>query len=166
MEAISYDNNSIPNKMKNLLTYEAFLLENQLNEIGDASLPSYDWKTIDKTSHMEVSKFDVDGVDYTVWMGSFKNGVNLTFDANGDDKITTNMNKQYRIMSTVIEIMKDYLERNLTVTKISFVPNEDFKDDNRRLNLYMAYLVKHLDVIDTKIENLQNNKVIELTIKR
>ena len=152
--------------MKNLLTYEDFLTESLLNEIGDASAKVYKWTLDNSLPSLEQAHFDVDGMKYTVWLGHFRSGVNVTFDANGDDKVTTNQGKQYRIMSTVIEIIKDYIERNPSVFKISFVPNEDFGNDERRLKLYMAYIEKQFDVIDTKIEQLQNNKVIEITLNR
>jgi hypothetical protein len=152
--------------MKHVLTFEDFLLEYQLNEIGDSNLPPYKWEKTKVDGSIETFEFLADKFLYQVDLSPFKNGINVTFSANGSDKITTNQGNQYRIMSTVIDIVKEKIKTKPEINKISFVPNEDFKNDNRRLKLYIAYIEKQFSVIDTKIDQFQSNKVIEITIKR
>jgi hypothetical protein len=152
--------------MKNLITYKDFLFESQLNEIGDSSLPPYEWQLTTTEDNTESFEFQVEDFRYDVTLSPFKNGVNVSFSANGNDKITTNQGKQYRIMSTVIDIVKDHLKRFPNIYRISFIPNEDFINDERRLKLYIAYIKKQFAVDNVEIEQLQNNKVIEVTLKR
>lgn len=66
--------------------------------------------------------------------------------SSGSHYIVTNANQQFKIMATVVKVIKDYLKKYPKITKLTFWPVKDTsrQNDNRRANLYMAYLKKQI----------------------
>jgi hypothetical protein len=63
---------------------------------------------------------------------------------NGEYEDVTQENDSYRIMATVIQIVKDYLKETPDVDIIEFSPAKSKDNDSRRENMYKAYISKQL----------------------
>jgi len=78
------------------------------------------------------------------WMGHY----NVEFVTGGDeytegDSIVVNKGRFYKVMSTVISIIKDFVkEKDPKVLK--FNPVSNYKKDKRRKNIYIRYIEKML----------------------
>ena len=62
----------------------------------------------------------------------------------GNYEDLTNKGEQFRIMATVVDAIKKYLVKAPKVSDISFTPAKEAGNDNRRANLYKAYITKQL----------------------
>jgi hypothetical protein len=71
--------------------------------------------------------------------------VDVEFYANSDRDSVTNEGNPLTVMSTVIDIVKDYLQNNPEVGSFSFVPSKAEYDDTRRLKLYLRYIKGHMN---------------------
>lgn len=145
--------------------------ESTVNEIGDRSVPAGDWiqskyekdhkgytfmtrdeeryyayfekkpkKWLDNQGMMKVLKGDE-----KVWETSFGHVVGHVHGYGGtvDFKTATNKGSHFEILSTVAEIMEDFLKNNKGKADIIIAkPEKGSEGDSRRLRLYQAFLQK------------------------
>lgn len=118
-------------------------LMKQLDEIGDSSVPPYKWhKTPQSVGSMEWFAFDADGMEYKVLIHTKSDEIGIDYFADDDTEVVTNQGNQYKIMSTVMDIVRDKLDRDPNIKVISFVPSQNFDNDKRREKFYTAYIKK------------------------
>ena len=55
----------------------------------------------------------------------------------------TNKGDQYKIMATVINILKDYVEKHPEIAKITYEPAKSYDSDDQREKLYKVYFDKN-----------------------
>jgi hypothetical protein len=60
------------------------------------------------------------------------------------DKEVVNKGRIFKVMSTVIAIIKDFLDSSNMVDGLNINPVENYKGDDRRRNLYISYINKML----------------------
>ena len=80
--------------------------------------------------------------------------MSIDFSCNGNRDDITNSGHPFIIMSTIIGILKDYLANNPEVKTFSFVPSIAYDGDERRLNLYKAYIKKNFPGARITTDNL------------
>ena len=133
-------------------------LSNILNEIGDASLKPYEW-TVKKSSSpswdlgMEKPfieaeyKFTTDkGVKYKAGFSEEEEHGFFHFafyPEGGGIKDIVNKGEVFRVMSTIVDIFKDFIEKE-EWSEIYYSSVRQNYGDKRREKLYMAYLKKNL----------------------
>ena len=108
-------------------------------------------------------------------MVAFGVGRSIVKKAFGDKKPfaqMTNKGEVFRVMATVIDIVKDGIERmtkdGYEVKTIIFKPEREketkkgYKETDQRAKLYMAYIKQNMDMV---YSIKQNRGVIEVTLK-
>jgi hypothetical protein len=141
-----------------------------MSEAFDANVSSYEW-TKDYENNDYYYEFITDDNDkYYVdiendtyegaesWVISFTVGGYKYED-------TVNKGKIFRVMATIINIIKDFIN-NVDPEIITIIPSKKNPEDNRRLNMYMGYIKKHLPSnYDVKIDYDLSNPEIVLSKK-
>jgi len=125
-----------------------------LVEYGEASLPPYPF-TFDNISYNEVNyNFDTEDGDEYVVMFNLADRVKRIWElqfgiAGGAPNDVVNRGRRDKVMSTMVKIVNDFIER-LKPNYIKFEPskNEEYEEtrgklDNRRFDMYMAYIKKN-----------------------
>lgn len=150
---------------RKVLTYDQFLRDSQLGEsldlswgskifeIGDPrhAITPIDWELVDQRGRETEYMFSLNpSTDYLVKLTRTSDtypakNVNVEFYANGDRDSVTNDGNPLTVMSTVIDIIKDYLNNNPDIGSFSFTPAKADYDDDRRLKLYLRYIRGHFD---------------------
>ena len=59
-------------------------------------------------------------------------------------KVETNKGEVFRVMATIVDITKKILKERKNIKTLTFTGSKESDDDNRRNNLYMAYIRKHI----------------------
>ena len=62
----------------------------------------------------------------------------------GGDKEVVNKGRIFKVMSTVITIIKDFINSSNIIDGLNINPVENYKGDERRKNLYLSYINKIL----------------------
>lgn len=150
---------------RKVLTYDQFLRGSQLGEsldpswgskifeIGDPrhAITPIDWELIGEKDRETDYKFSLNpSTEYLVKMIRTSEtypakNVNIEFYANGDRDSVTNDGNPLTVMSTVIDIIKHYLNNNPDIGSFSFTPSKADYDDERRLKLYLRYIRGYFD---------------------
>lgn len=131
-------------------------IRNTLNEIGEGVKP-YSWR-IDYKSDDEVRYgFETDNnVDYQVSFESFGEGEtwDVSFAAREigtsdrfSTSVITNRGEMYRVMSTVFDIVKDFINDYPDTFQLTFDPSQtgdDASTKDKRAKLYLAYFKKQM----------------------
>jgi len=118
-----------------------------ISEVGEGTT-AYPFQ-FDNMSDNEVHYyFSTEGFDYDVILNGDQRSGNwdMQFGAiGGTPSDVTNEGKPLKIMSTLVQITYDFIER-YKPNVIRFRPekDEEYDDDKRRYNLYMAYIKKNL----------------------
>jgi hypothetical protein len=73
-------------------------------------------------------------------------------------KVETNKGEVFRVMATIVDITKSILKERKNIKQLTFSGSKKDEDDNRRNNLYMAYIKKH-------VPNIKNVEVDGSEIK-
>lgn len=148
--------------LRKYLTENKLTSNSKLDEIGDASSEAYKWEALPKSEagegHSYSYKFTTDnGIEYEAefWYSPLdgKKGKLLylfefapsdAFDG-GDDgnPLVTNEGTPLRVMSTIVQILKDFIDKNPTAA-VQYSAGKNFSGDARRAKLYMAYVKKLL----------------------
>ena len=146
--------------LRKYLTENKLTSNSKLDEIGDASAEPYKWKAHPKSklfkSHQYIYTFTTEkGTKYeaeftysapeaekgnTVY--GFDFFTNVESEEYGSSEVT-NEGVPLRVMSTIVQIIKDFITKNPTAS-IKYSADENFKGDARRAKLYMAYVKKLL----------------------
>lgn len=116
-----------------------------LREIGEASSTPYEYK-YDRT--LKAAYFTTeDGTLYKVTFGGLSsNDMEIRFGVtdgsdNMDYEIDTNKGNLYRVMSTVIKIVRQAVSE----FKPSYISFASAKSDPRRMNMYKKYITNNLN---------------------
>jgi hypothetical protein len=135
---------------KNVDVYE---LGNQLNEIGEGT-KTYAWRFDDEDADGNYFySFDTENSTYSVGVANLEDGMyDLSFNTTSkegdpDTSLDTNEGVPLRILSTVVEIAKDFLSRvdpKIVIFRPIKTKEANKGGDQRRFNLYGAYLRKNL----------------------
>ena len=138
-----------------------------LKEIGEGTAKPYDYKLVADVSNDAIYyTFTTDpnpektflgspapGTDYEVQLRFWdleKNkrsstNLDVAFSTHGGEyEEETNDNMQYRIMATVVAIVKEALSKHQEITTLSFTPAKADKMDVRRARFYKAYVQKQM----------------------
>lgn len=132
-----------------------------LNEIGEATSEPYPWKKASKKEDVIFFTFTTDeGTIYKVALDNyiyedFHEGnkeypaIEVSFGIKEKGKYSTttvtNKGEMYRVMSTIVDIIKDYLKRNNTIKAIIYAPIKKEGDTGyKRNDLYMAFIKKQI----------------------
>jgi len=132
-----------------------------VNEIGDASASPYSYTPdgwVDPPNFRYSFKTD-SGIEYRVYLeptDSYESlkDYSISFAAKGTGKddwwsfeTVHSKGELYKVMSTVVSIIKDFLKANQYVTKLTFSPSsKDGEDniDNQRAKLYSAFIKRQI----------------------
>ena len=154
--------------LRKYLTENKLTSNSKLDEIGDASAEPYKWKAHPKSklfkSHQYIYTFRTEkGTEYEAeftysapeaekgnTLYGFDFFTNVEPEEYGDSEVT-NEGVPLRVMSTIVQIIKDFITKNPTAS-IEYFADTNFKGDARRAKLYMAYIKKlipsNYEVID------------------
>ena len=140
-------------------------LKNILFEIGEGTAKPYKYKltrtestpgfgdyfrlyefVTDLDTHYEVS-FEIEE-DYSKdepWeFMNIEYGVDSKDGGGVDYKVETNKGELFRVMATIVDITKKILKERKNIKTLTFTGSKENEDDQRRNNLYMAYIKKHI----------------------
>ena len=73
-----------------------------------------------------------------------------------DYKVETNRGEVFRVMATIVDITKKILKKRKNIKTLTFTgakTKKGSKDDQRRNNLYMAYIRRHIP----NVKNIQDD---------
>ncbi|NBU98662.1 MAG: hypothetical protein EBS19_10730 [Spirochaetia bacterium] len=156
----------------NILDYDRFytdkfLDEPKLNEIGEANIDNIQWDLVHSRKDGALYRFYLGPELYEVHISKNSlNGIVFYFSCDGNRNDVTNSGHPLRVMGTIIGILKDYLKNNPGVKTFSFVPSISYNGDNRRLNIYMAYIKKNFPGSKISKQDLNNGYVaVDVYIK-
>lgn len=139
------------------LTYLDFLFE---------SNSPYPYRLIRSERDIDVYEFVTFlGTDYDVRMIRDKNVLFVSFSVKGrPQNIVINKGGVYQIFSTVIEIIKDQLDRYKNIDTIGYDPVASFSGDSRREKIYEIGIKRNFEVINIKTERSGNfvSKLIKI----
>jgi hypothetical protein len=136
-----------------------------LQEIGDASAKKYPWRRSQIGNNPPYYRFTSDsGLEYQVFFSGNYGQYDVSFHTidkeTGHDNpsaMDTHKNEQYRIMATVVDIIKDFKNESPTpLEQLDILPDKtDYDyggfDNNRRYRMYAAYIEKlRWDIGDIK----------------
>jgi hypothetical protein len=139
-----------------------------LQEIGDATSPVPYTKTSEKEDKYETKvKYEFKIEEDTYIVSLFVSDIDTSLPSKQDqpkgskgmavmfgikterntetgDTARTNRGVQYKVMSTVTKIIKDYADKHPNLVEISYEPVKKSKEDQARQKLYKAYVTKAL----------------------
>jgi hypothetical protein len=126
---------------------------NTLKEIGEGT-KTYSWRFDDEDADGNCFySFDTENSTYSVGIANLEDGMyDLSFnttskDGDPDTGLDTNEGVPLRVLSTVVEIAKDFLKRKdpeIVIFRPIKTKEANKGGDQRRFNLYGAYLRKNL----------------------
>jgi len=129
-------------------------LINLLKEIGDSSSKPYPFDYYDDSGWGRIYGFDTENYNYTVEIlpdDDAANEVSVRFYVPNEndpdienDTIVTNEGNLFRVMATIVAIMKQDIKDNPEVDTLIFAPSKKAgeTDNISRLNLYSKYIKK------------------------
>ena len=141
------------------------ILKEIINEIGDGGSKPYKYKLTrtesnpDFGDYFRLYEFVTDlGTHYEVTFEIEEDYskdepwefMNIEFGVDEKDgggvsyKVETNKGEVFRVMATIVDITKKILKERKNIKTLTFSGTKKDEDDNRRNNLYMAYIKKHI----------------------
>ena len=137
------------------------ILPNPVNEVGEANLKPYKWEEVDREGYYVYTRFITDNeTQYDVDIKStvfFPAGqmeslpaLEIEFSAKpkgaegSSAKIVVNKGEMYRVMATIVDIIKKYLKKS-KAQAIIYSPSKKSSEENfgsQRDNLYRAFISK------------------------
>ena len=149
------------------------LFEELINEIGDAGAKPYKWRRMDRRYDTYYIFTTDSGLEYQV-MTEFGSGEDrntllieygvevITKQGNKsiDYELVTNRGEMFRIMSTIVDIVQEFMKKHPEIERIEFEGSKNKAGDQRRNKLYMQYVKKHLK--PKSIEDDGNSIIVEL----
>ena len=153
-----------------------------LREVGEATSRPYDWESyMDEDEHKEYEFQTDSGLNYKLEIAvsegdKERDSAVVSFGIVAEDwsdyftdyESVPTKGELYKVMATVVDILKDFIENNKQVKYIYFTTNklgkEVGKDQSARLNLYRRYIQTHLPnaKIDTKVVDGEEATMITL----
>jgi hypothetical protein len=151
-------------KAESLVTPSAFV-----NEVGEANLQPYKWEEVDREGYYVYTRFTTDSeTQYDVDIKStvyFPPGqmdsqpaLEIEFSAKpkgaegSSAKIVVNKGEMYRVMATIVDIIKKYLKKS-KAQAIIYSPSKKSSEENfgaQRDNLYRAFISKAIPGVTFK----------------
>jgi len=144
-------------------------LASLLQEIGDATSPVPYTKASEKESKYEtVTNYEFKIGEDTYIVTTYVSDMDLTLPSSSNqpkgstgmqimfglktekysgivgDTARTNRGVQYKVMSTITKILKDYIEEHPELARIDYEPVKKTAEDQGRTKLYRAYVTKAL----------------------
>jgi len=120
---------------------------NSISETGEGTADSYPFR-YDNISDSQVEyHFNTVGDSYIVEVKNIGMGEwYMEFGvAGGTPQDVVNKGELFKVMSTVLKIVNDFLDRHEpNVLKFEPSKDEEREDDNRRFNLYMQFIKKNM----------------------
>jgi hypothetical protein len=126
-----------------------------VNEIGEIKLQPYSWTKTRQKFDSKYYYFDYyyrftteDGDNYqvTIYHDPAERMWNVSFLANqekgGKFSDIINKGKLFKVMSTVVNIVKDFINEE-DPKEIEIVPTKNDEEDNRRFEMYLQYIKKN-----------------------
>ena len=148
------------------------LLYDVISEIGDGGLKPYNYKlTREEGDGFKLYEFVTDlGTHYEVMFDIeedySKDGpwesMNIEYGVDEKDgggvsyKVETNKGEVFRVMATIVDITKKILKKRKNIKTLTFTgakTKKGSKDDQRRNNLYMAYIRRNIP----NVKNIQDD---------
>ena len=136
---------------------------------GDKDAPDIRYTFIADDSDPPI-EYTVDLWNQDGYLRNEDNYLSVSFKADGSYVTVTNRNQQFKVMATVVKIIKDYLNNYPKISKISFLPVKERRgpddprgEDKRRVNLYMAYVKKQIP--NAKVTIKGDRYIIDLPSK-
>ena len=136
--------------MKHLQTFESFLNEAVLNEIGEGSAKPFDWKFDYSRGDESFWRWESEEGDhyYTMKTRVNKEGyLFVNFESTGGEGGQkyglVNKGEMFRTMATVMDIIKSIVKKDKNILGIDYQPAEKGSDDGKSRDLlYRAFLSK------------------------
>jgi len=142
--------------------------KSSLKEVGEATANKYKWEEIDREAYSIYTEFKTESdtkyfIDITT--DKYKNIPIFTVEfsaktkgAEGSSsKVVTNKGEMYKVMATIVDIIKTYLKKSKKIQGVAYYPskkgNEDF--GIQRDKLYKAFISKA--VPGAKFEPIKNS---------
>jgi hypothetical protein len=152
-------------------------LRDILSEIGEASTTPYKWKKISTKEDTVFFTFTTDqDTPYKVALENYTYedyhenkeypAIEVSFGVKerGEYSTTavTNKGEMYRVMSTIVAIVKDYLKRNDNIKAIIYEPVKKESDtEYKRNSLYMAFIKKQIP--GAKFEDIYGSVIVKIS---
>lgn len=156
----------------------------RINEVGEANLQPYKWKEIDREGYYVYTRFTTDSeTQYDVDIKStvyFPAGqmdsqpaLEIEFSAKpkgaegSSAKIVVNKGEMYRVMATIVDIIKKYLKKS-KAQAIIYSPSKKSSEENfgaQRDNLYRAFISKAIPGVTFKQSGDFITAILPNTIK-
>jgi hypothetical protein len=154
---------------KNKESIVAILPNTQINEVGEANLKPYKWEEVDREGYYVYTRFTTDSetqydvdIKSTVYFpaGQMESRPALEIEftakpkgAEGSSaKIVVNKGEMYRVMATIVDIIKKYLKKS-KAQAIIYSPSKKSSEENfgaQRDNLYRAFISKAIPGVTFK----------------
>ncbi len=148
------------------------LKDKNLSEVGEASAQSYAYKIKYKSYFRVDYTFTTDSdLDYIVifnldnhiadvgfYIEQFKRSSLQT--GSGLYLHTSNKGELFKVMATVTNIIKDFLQKNPEIEHLVISPTKENDDDNRRTKLYIAFIKKNIPNIQFTFKQKDNDLII------
>lgn len=131
------------------------ILETILGEVGEATSEPYDWKQSEDEDGYKEYVFETNsGLAYKLSIDVLegdeeRDSAVVSFGVMDDEyfvdyNINTNRGELYRVMATVVDILKDFTNKNKDIRYLEFTADKGGMQKSQRSNLYTAYIKKHL----------------------
>jgi hypothetical protein len=157
------------------------ILESVLQEIGETPAKPYSWEKKSSDRFGSEYYFDTDPPNSTPYVVDINpkeeeedSAIVVSFDTRSekekDSDQLTNRGEMYRVMSTVMVILKDYLGRSSNdIERIYFYPsvragkdNPKNAKQNARANIYKQYILQQKDFPKAKVQANKDEVIIIL----
>ncbi len=151
-----------------------------LKEVGEATAKPYDWRqTSDEEEYKEYTfqtdsglyyQLDIDIKEQDQERDTAAVGFGVV-KSNDDDQYfkdydeTPSRGELYKVMSTVVSILKDFIKKNKEVKYLHFTTNKVGSGETKRLGLYKQYIKKHIPNADIETKNRYGAEVTTITLK-
>lgn len=131
------------------------ILETILNEVGEGTSKPYKWVMMSDGDRYQNYGFETDsGLNYRLDLDILegdeeRDSAVISFGVMDDEYFVdftsaTNKGELYRIMATVVDILKDFIKNNKNIRYLQFTADKEGLQNSQRSNLYLAYIKKHL----------------------
>ena len=156
-----------------------------LKEVGEATAKPYKWEMesyIDEEDYKRYAFKTDSGLNYELEIAVSEGDKELdsavvTFGIVAEDwsdyftdyESVPTKGELYKVMATVVSILKDFIKKNKQVKYIYFTTNKLGKDldkeQSSRLNLYRRYIQTHLPNAGIETKNIDGEEATIITLK-
>lgn len=155
------------------------ILNEVITEIGDASARPYDWETWSGYEDYKEYGFETDsGLRYQLEISvsegdKERDSAIVAFGILGDDdesgyfvdyEAVPTKGELYRVMATVVDIIKDFIKKNKQIKYIYFTTNKQ-GDQSSRLKLYTKYIQSQIPNAKIDIKDIDGKEATYITLK-